>query len=161
MLELRMVGEEVDGEDVEANGNTPAMACGSLGEIGRRQAAQLALFGRVDLGLGREEVAGGAGLDLEDHEGVPIPGDEIEIAANASGDPAAGDNGIAERAEIKEGVVFAEFAGKKVRRSGAVAPAERAEGVTTVGQRTQTEVGSMFEREKTTAQAKEAHGPGL
>ena len=71
---------------------------------------------------------GGAGLDFEDDEGGAVPGDEVEVAGEALGAPAAGDDGVAEAAEVEEGGVFAALAGEEVGGLGAVAVGAGAEG---------------------------------
>jgi hypothetical protein len=168
VFELGMFAEEVDGEDVETHGHAGAMAGGELREEGGGHAAELALLGGVDLDFGGEEVAGGAGFDLEDDEGVTVPGDEVEVAAEAGGHPAARDDGIAERAEMEEGIVFAELAGEEVRRGGALVAAESAGGLAAAGERAETQEGAALYSEKASekggekavAEAEGAHGPG-
>ena len=57
---------------------------------------------------------GGEGFDLEDNKGGAVPGDEVEVSEEAAGAPAAGDDGVAEPAEVEEGGVFAALAGEEV-----------------------------------------------
>jgi hypothetical protein len=142
VLEVGSLGEEIDGEDVKAYGDAGAVAGGELREEGGGEAAELALLGGVDLGCGGKEVAGGAGFDFEDDESVGVPGDEVEVAANAGGDPAARDDGVAERAEMEEGEVFAALAGEEMLRSRALVAAESAGGEAAIGERAEAEEGA-------------------
>jgi hypothetical protein len=116
-----------------------------LGQIRGGQAAKLALLGGVDLGLGRKEVACGTGFHLDDYDGVSVPGDEVEIAADAIGDPAAGHNGVAECAELKKGEILAAFAGEEMRRFRPLAGAGGAIRQTAVAERAQAKVGAPLE----------------
>ena len=93
-------GELVDGEDVEADGDAGAGGGGELAEVGGGHLAEDSLLVGVDGGLGWGEGCfaggGGAGFDFEDDEGGAVPGDEVEVAGEAFGAPAAGDDGVAE-----------------------------------------------------------------
>lgn len=165
VLELRAVREPVDGEDIEADGNAGAVARRKLREVSGRQAAELALLGGVDLGFSGKEIARRAGLHFEDNERIAVPGDEIEVASDASGDPAARDDCVALRAEMKESIVLAKFAGEKMRGFGAFAGTGGAGSGTAVAERAQTKKGAAFESHKACAdvlsEAEEAHGPML
>lgn len=161
VLEVGGIGEQVDGEDVKAHGQAGAMASGELREPGGGHAAELALLGGVDLGFGGEEIAGGAGLDLDDDERVAVEGDEVEIAANARGDPAASHDGVAERTEMEEGVVFPALSGKKMAGLGTLVAPGGTRSEAAIGKGAQAEEDAAFEREKGAAEAEEAHGLGL
>ena len=83
VFELGLIGQQIDGQDVEADGNAAAVARGQLPKPRCGQFAELPLLGGVDGGFGGEEIARGAGLHFEDDERVAVPGDEVEIAADA------------------------------------------------------------------------------
>ena len=137
MFELGGGGQEVDREDVEADGDAVAVGLGELAEVGGSHAAEGLLLVGIDLGFCGGKVACGAGFDLEEDEGVAIPGGEVEVAAEAVGTPAASDDGVAEGAEVEEGGVFALFAGEEVPGLPGVA----------VGKAVESGVGAAFEGE--------------
>jgi len=132
VLELDAGGKLIDGENVEADGDVVADGAGKLAEIGRGHLAQDLLLVRVDGGLGWRKglFSGGrgAGLDLEDHQGGAVPGDEVEVAGEALGAPASGDYRVAEGAKVEVGGVFSAFAGEQVGRFEALAVGKGAEG---------------------------------
>jgi len=111
--------QEIDGEDVETDGDGGAMGLGQAAQIGGGHAAELVLLVAVDLGFGRSDVMRGAGFDLEDDQGGAVPGDEVEVAGEAAGAPAAGDDGVAKRAQMEEGGGFSALAGEEMERFGA------------------------------------------
>lgn len=115
---------KVKGEDVEAR------SCGAHGggdavEVGAGEAAQGTLLVMIDGVLGGEGVAAAAGLDLDEAEGGAVPGDEVDIAAQAGDLPSASDNDVSGAAEMKEGFALAEQAGLKM--SGRVRAMESVE----------------------------------
>jgi len=130
-------GEEVDGEDIEAEGDRHADGFGELPEVGGGHFAEHLLLVWVDCGVRGSEVAGGAGLDFEDDEGGAVPCDEVEVAGDAGGAPAAGDDGVAEGAEVEESCVFATLAREEVRRERGLFVSDGAQGG----------VGAGFQRE--------------
>lgn len=91
----------------------------------------------VDGEVGGDDAACGAGLDLEDDQGRAVPGDEVDVSGEPLGAPAAGDDRVAEAAEVEESSVFAALAGEQMR--GQRGPA--------VGDRAQPGVGAAFEGE--------------
>jgi CTP synthase len=141
----RARGREIDGEDIETEGDGGSMGFREAAEIGGSHAAEHVLLVGVDVGFGGGEGVGagggGAGFDLEEDEGVAVPGDEIEVAGQAAGAPAAGDDGVAETAEVEEGGVFAAGAGEQVRGGGVTgvgAGAERSVEAAFKGQEAET-----------------------
>lgn len=128
VLELGAGGQKVNGEDVQLQADGGAVSFGQALQIGGGELAELALLGFVHLGGGGREIAGGAGFDLEDNEGRARPGDQVEVTANAGSVPAAGDDGVAARAQMEEGGVFSAQAGEQVRRQQGFAVGTGAEG---------------------------------
>ena len=137
MVEFGAGGEEIDGEDVEAEGDRDADGLGELAEVGGGHLVEHLLLVGVDGGVSGSEIAGGAGLDFEDDEGGAVPRDEVEVAGDAGGAPAAGDDGVAEGAEVEEGGVFTTFSGEEVVGERGFSVGEGAQGG----------VGAGFERE--------------
>jgi len=127
MLEFGGGGQDIDGEDVKAEGDIVAVGFGELAEVGGGHEAKLALLVGVDSRFSWGHVMSGAGFDFEEDEGVAVPGDEVEVGGKALGAPAAGDDGIAEVAEVEEGSVFAALAGEEVRREWGFAVGASAE----------------------------------
>jgi hypothetical protein len=62
---------------------------------------------RVDGELRGYDVATGAGLDLDETEGIALPGDEIHVARQARGLPAPGDDCVTPSAEMEERLLLA------------------------------------------------------
>jgi hypothetical protein len=114
VFKLGLVGNEIDGKNIEADRHAGAVTSGKLRQPRCGHAAELAFFGTVDLDFGWKEIARGTGFDLDDDECVSIPGDEVEVTADAIGDPAARDDGVPERAEMEESVVFTALASKEM-----------------------------------------------
>jgi len=141
VLELGASGQDIDRENVEADGNTVAMAFGKLPKVGGRHAAQDFLLVGVDLGLCRSHVTGSAGLDFEENEGVAVPGGKIEIATESFRAPAAGDDGVAESAQMEKSGVFTLFAGEEVRGLAGFAVREALERGVGAAFETQRKVG--------------------
>src|SRR5665213_923042 len=107
-------GQQVDREQVEADGDAVAVLARKLAQPGPGHEAELVLLAAVDGGVGGSEVAGGTGLDLEDDQGWAIPGDEVDVAADFGAGPALGDDGETEPAEVEEGSLLAAEAGDEV-----------------------------------------------
>jgi hypothetical protein len=143
VLEFGARGEEVDGEDIEAERDRDADGLGELAEVGGGHFAKHLLLVGVDGGVGGGEIARGARLDFEDDEGWAVPGDEVEVAGDARGAPAAAHDGVAEGAEMEEGGVFATFADEEVGGEWGFSVGNGAEGG----------VGAGFERECELVQA--------
>jgi len=116
VFELDAGAEEVDGEQVEADGDALAVLAGELAEPGVGHEPELALLGAVDRGFGGGEVAGGASLDFENDEGGTVPGEEVDITAEFGGGPALGDDGETEAAEVEERSLLTAEAGDEVGR---------------------------------------------
>jgi hypothetical protein len=115
VLELFARGEQVDREQIEADGDAVSMLARELAEPGLGHQAELALLVFVDGGFGGGEVAEGAGFDLEDDQSGTVPGDEVEVAAELGAGPALSDDGEAETAEMKERGLFSAEASDEVR----------------------------------------------
>jgi hypothetical protein len=115
----RARGREIDGEDIETEGDGGSVGFREAAEIGGSHAPEHVLLVRVDVGFGGGEGVGagggGAGFDLEEDKDVAVPGDEVEVAGEAAGAPAAGDDGVAEGTKVEEGGVFTAGAGEQVR----------------------------------------------
>jgi len=110
-------GEQIDGEDIKADGDGGAVGFGQEIEVGGGHLAEHVLLGAVDGGFGWGEgliAGGGEGFDLEDDQGGAVPGDEVEVAGQAARAPATGDDGVAETAEMEEGRVFATLTGEEM-----------------------------------------------
>jgi hypothetical protein len=127
VLELGSGGEEIDGEDVETKRDTGAPGIGDLVEVRTGHLAEHDLLVVVDLNLGGDKVAYGSGFDLEEDEGVAVPGDEVEVSRKPRRAPAAGDDRVTKAAEVEIGGVFATLAGDEVRRERRFAVGEGAE----------------------------------
>ena len=143
MLELVASGEQVDGEDIEAEGNRISVWLGDLPEVRGGHATEDSLLSGVHLCLGRREVVSGAGFNLEDDERSTVPCNKIEVPWKALGTPAAGDNGVAERSETIKRCIFAALSREEMRRQRRF----------TVGERAQRGVGAGFKREGELAEA--------
>ena len=89
MLELDAAGQQINRQHIKAQRNRLSITLGNLAEVGRGHLAEQALFVGVDLRFGRSAVARGAGFDLKEDQRVAIPGNEIEVAGEAFGAPAA------------------------------------------------------------------------
>ena len=116
MLEFIALGQEVNREQIETDGNAVAVLARKLAQPGASHQAELVLLVAVDGGVGGSKVAGGAGLDFKDDEGGAVPGDEVDVAADLGAGPALGDDGETEAAEMEEGGLFAAQAGDEVGR---------------------------------------------
>jgi alpha-D-ribose 1-methylphosphonate 5-triphosphate synthase subunit PhnI len=99
-------------------------------DAGKR--AQNALLVLVDGELGGDDVAAGAGLDLDEAEAGAVPGDEVDIARKARCLPAAGDYRESSLAQVEESFLFALEASEEMGRGLAVASELRGEGVDAV-----------------------------
>ena len=148
MLELGSVRQQVDRKHVEADGDAAADGLRELVQVSCGHAAEGLLLGGIDFGVGREEIAGGAGFDLEEDEGWAVPGDEVEVSAATAGVPAASDDGVSERTQMEESCIFATLAGKQVRRLGLVAGGGRPVGEEVVGAQAEAGVEAVFEAEE-------------
>ena len=93
-------------------------------QVGTGQAAEHVALVAIYGGLGGREVAGSAGLHLNEAEAGTVPGDEIEIALHIAGRPAARNHGIAFSAQVEVGGILAGAAGYEMGgQGGAVATA--------------------------------------
>ena len=115
---------EIDGDYVEAHvgfsrGGRKAT------KIGAGQEAQCALLVGVDGHLGGEGVAVGAGFDFDDAESAAVPGDEVDVASEPGGAPAAGDDDVSVATEMEEGFALA---GRASFEMGGVAGCSRERG---------------------------------
>lgn len=72
-----------------------------------RQPPQYIAFVPVHSNFGWSQIVRGTGLDFKKAEHGPVPGDEIEIAGQVAGGPAAGHDGIALAEQIQAGRLFA------------------------------------------------------
>jgi len=119
----RFVALQVDGEDVETG---PDVAGGKLAQVVAGEAAEDAALAGVDGDVGGGDVAGSAGFDLDEAEGVPLrlrrPGDQVEVAGRARGVPGAGDDDVATTEEPEEGGALAVEAGFEVFGAVRLAP---------------------------------------
>ena len=116
--------EQVDRKNVETDWNAVSVALGKLPEVGGGHAAERFLFVWVDLGFSGRQIVGGAGFDLEKDKGIAVPCDKIEVSSEGFRAPAAGDDGVAEAAEVEESGVFALLAGDEVGGLGGLAEGE-------------------------------------
>ncbi len=137
--------EQVDRKNVKTDRDAVSVAFGELPEVGGSHATERLLFVRVDLGFSRGQIAGGAGFDLEDDEGIAIPGDKIEVAGQAFRTPAAGDDGVSETAEMEKRGIFPVFAREEMGRLGGFP----------VGKALKSGVGAAFQRK---CECREGHG---
>jgi hypothetical protein len=170
MVELGVVGVQVDGQDIEANVDRRAVGFRQEIEVGSRHLAEVVLLGAVDGGFGWGEgllAGGGEGLNLEDDERGAVPGDEIEVSGQAAGTPATGDDGVAKAAEIEEGDIFTPLAGEQVLGFGAdpgVWVAVGPLGCEAVGAGAESGMEALFERQEVEAQhgttPAHKHSPG-
>jgi hypothetical protein len=83
-------------------------------DISASKTAKDALFVAVDGELGGKGIPVTAGFDLDETEGVIVPGDEVDVATKFRGLPSSGDDGIAATAQIKERFALTEGAGLKM-----------------------------------------------
>jgi|HubBroStandDraft_4_1064222.scaffolds.fasta_scaffold195877_1 hypothetical protein len=79
-----MAGFEVDGENVEADGD---VAVGELTQVMAGETAEDSALVAIDGDVRFGNCMGGAGFDFDEAEGVAawirMPGDEVEVAAGA------------------------------------------------------------------------------
>jgi hypothetical protein len=116
VLELFTRGQQIDREQIEADGDTLAVLARELTEPGLGHHAELALLVFVDGGICGGEITGCAGFDFEDDERGAIPGDKVEVAAEFGARPPLGDDGEAEAAEVEERGLFTAETGDQVGR---------------------------------------------
>ena len=76
--------------------------------------AQVVLLFAVDGGFGGLDGARGTGFHLDEAENVFVPADQIEFAAMIGRSVVAGDDNVAEAAEVEVGFFFAAAAGSEV-----------------------------------------------
>jgi hypothetical protein len=107
---------QIDGDDVEADGDLRSHVLGKTLAEDAGEGAQDALLVLVDGELGGNDVAAGAGLDFDEAEAGAVPGYEVDIPGEARCLPAAGDDGVASLAQVKESFLFAVEAGEEVCR---------------------------------------------
>ncbi|HTF66255.1 MAG TPA: hypothetical protein VK638_26575, partial [Edaphobacter sp.] len=89
--------------------------------ISAGKATEDALLIVVDSELGSEGISVTAGFDLDETEGVIVPGDEVDVATKFRRLPSSGDDGIAATAQIKERFALTKGAGLKMgSRAGTV-----------------------------------------
>ena len=137
--------EQVDRKNVETDWNAVSVALGKLPEVGGGHAAERFLFVWVDLGFSGRQIVGGAGFDLKDDEGIAVPGDKIEVSSEAFRAPAAGDDGVAEAAEVEKRGIFSAFTGEEMGWFGGFS----------VGKALESGVGAAFQRK---CKCREGHG---
>src|ERR1700685_2906593 len=113
-VKLGCICDRVDGDYVEADGDGGARPLGEGAEVGAGEAAQHAALVFIDRGFGGGQVAGGAGLHLDEAEMLAVPGDEVDVSAEAGAGPALGDDDVTAAAEFEEGGALAEQAGGEV-----------------------------------------------
>jgi hypothetical protein len=104
---------EVEGEHVEARSRRTDGLWDAV-DISAGKATEDALLIVVDGELGSEGISVTAGFDLDETEGVTVPGDEVDIAAKFRGLPSPGNDGIAAMAQIKECFALTESASLKM-----------------------------------------------
>lgn len=119
-------GREVDGDDVDTGEDGAAVLAGEGAEVGASHVCEHVALGGVDGEGGWGLIADRARLDLDEAEGVALPGDEVEVAAEVGAAPAVGDDEVALAAEEEEGFEFPALADLEVR--GLFAVAGEAEG---------------------------------
>jgi len=83
VFELLPGREQVDRKNVETDRDAVSVALGKLTDVGGGHAAERLLLVGVDLGFGGGQIVSGAGFDLEDDQGIAVPGDKIEVASEA------------------------------------------------------------------------------
>jgi alpha-D-ribose 1-methylphosphonate 5-triphosphate synthase subunit PhnI len=123
---------QIDGDDVEADRDLRSHVLGKTFAEDAGKRAQNALLVLVDGELGGDDVAAGAGLDLDEAEAGAVPGDEVDIARKARCLPAAGDYRESSLAQVEESFLFALEASEEMGRGLAVASELRGEGVDAV-----------------------------
>jgi len=115
MLEVRrLIALEINGEDVEADGE---VAGRKLPHVMPGEAAEDAAFVLVDGYVGRRHGTRGAGFDLDEAQGVSLPGNEVEVAGRPGGSPATGDHDVAAAQEPEKCGSFTEEAGFEMLRA--------------------------------------------
>jgi hypothetical protein len=115
---------EIDGDYVEAQFCFSRVGW-EAAEIGAGEGAKSALLVGVDCHLGWAGIAACAGFDFYDAERGAVPADEVDVAAEPGGTPAASDDCVSVAAEMEEGFALAGGAGFEV---GGVAGCSRERG---------------------------------
>src|SRR5579875_2205726 len=85
---------------------------------------------------------------LEDDERVAIPGNEVKVAAQPRGVPAAGYNRVPERPKVKPGEVLAALPGEQMRRFGVATMTFGICGGAPIRHGAQTQEDSLLQREE-------------